>query len=231
MYSYRWWWIGGAYPDTSNWNGGGAGGAGAVHDRNNVTLDLSGPWSFNVTIGAGGSAKGTQQAKGNDGSSSAAAFPTGTLTAPGGGGGGVSDPSFPAQVGRAGGSGGGGASYNPPSDNTGGSGDGDPFPGTPGNSPPNGWGHDGGDGSHGGPHYGSGGGGGGGGNAGAAAHPKVLVKKLWWYWILCSCYVQKSCIYTTTWTFWYCPLVIILLAVAVVSIQDLVIEELVEVKD
>ena len=66
------------------------------------------------------------------------AFPAATVTAPGGGRGGHPG-SYP---GGAGGSGGGARGNRDPS--VGGNGQGDPFPGTPGTSPSNGWGHPGG---------------------------------------------------------------------------------------
>ena len=50
-------------PSSSGSHGGGGGGAGAVYDRDNVALNLSGPFSFNVTVGAGG-ARGQAGTKG-----------------------------------------------------------------------------------------------------------------------------------------------------------------------
>ena len=144
-------------PNSSGAHGGGGGGAGAVYDRNNVSLNLSGPFSFNVTIGAGGNRAVAPGNKGVGGSPSIVAFPTGTLTAPGGGAGGVSV--SPLKDGNPGGAGGGASNYSPP-DGTGGVGAGAPWPGTPGNDPGSGWGGDGGTSTAAAGSYGGGGGGG-----------------------------------------------------------------------
>ena len=161
---------GGSCPDHAGGGGAGGGGAGALHDLTDGDhidgsgVDLTGPFNFNVTCGAGGNGGfvpyptgdgngppgaivngGTWQ--GSDGSNTTVAFPSGTITAAGGGCGGYSTPpSGPPttlRYGRPGGSGGGGALYTP---YPGGEGTGAPFPGTPGDSPPAGWGHDGGNG-------------------------------------------------------------------------------------
>ncbi len=146
-------------PSASGAHGAGGGGAGAVYDRDNISLNLSGPWTFNVTVGAGG-AKGSSGNKGSNGANSVVAFPTGTLTAPGGGAGGISYPGGPPYrtVGSPGGAGGGGSNYGGSEPKDGGDGDGAPWPGTPGNDPGVGWGGDGGDGRI--PGYSGGGGGG-----------------------------------------------------------------------
>ncbi len=189
---------GGSCPDHGGGDGAGGGGAGALHDLTDGDhvdgsgIDLTGPFNFNVTCGGGGEGGfvpgptpqgggapgaiangGTWQ--GGDGGDSTVAFPTGTITAAGGGCGGYSTPTASLRDGRNGGSGGGAACYPPYS---GGEGSGAPFPGTPGDSPPLGWGHDGGDGGNTptpgemNPCYFGGGGGGAGGagnNAGTGA--------------------------------------------------------------
>ena len=155
---------GGSCPDHGGGGGAGGGGAGALHDLTNgdhVTgsgVDLTGPFNFNVTCGAGGNGGfvpaptpngggapgaiingGTWQ--GSDGGDTTVAFPTGTITAAGGGCGGMATPDPDTKAGRAGGSGSGAGLYSP---NLGGEATGAPFPGTPGDSPPAGWGNDGG---------------------------------------------------------------------------------------
>tara|TARA_R100001594_G_scaffold149627_1_gene208022 strand:- start:2890 stop:4218 length:1329 start_codon:yes stop_codon:yes gene_type:complete len=159
---------GGSSPDHDGGGGAGGGGAGALHDLtdgDHLTgsgIDLTGPFNFNVTCGAGGNGGfvpaptgdgdgapggiangGTWQ--GSDGGDTTVAFPTGTITAAGGGCGGYSTPPpgppTTMRYGRPGGSGGGAALYTP---NLGGTASGAPFPGTPGDSPPAGWGGAGG---------------------------------------------------------------------------------------
>ena len=147
-------------PSSSGAHGAGGGGAGAVYDRNNISLNLSGPFSFNVTIGAGGNRAVAPGNKGVSGSPSIVAFPTGTLTAPGGGAGGISVPSG-STSGNPGGAGGGASNYSSPGNpHPGGTGAGAPWPGTPGNDPGSGWGGDGGGSNTASPAYGGGGGGG-----------------------------------------------------------------------
>ena len=143
-------------PATSGAHGSGGGGAGAVYDRNNVALNLSGPWSFNVQVGGGGAKKAYE--RGGNGTPSFAAFPTGTLTAPGGGAGGVSVSG--SEPGNAGGAGGGASNYSGSDPFPGGDGDGAPWPGTPGNDPGSGWGGNGGTSVVASGSYGGGGGGG-----------------------------------------------------------------------
>ena len=168
---------GGSTPGHGGGGGSGGGGAGAVLDATNGPgnsgsgIDLTGPFNFNVTCGspgAGAPANGSDEARGSAGGSSTVAFPTGTLTAAGGGYGGIGEPD---EAGGPGGSGGGAGLYVP---NAGGTGSGADFPGIPGDSPPVGWGQDGGPGGYGGqspwsptnplsPFYCAGGGGGAGG--------------------------------------------------------------------
>ena len=115
---------------------GGGGGAGTYKTG---STPLSGTNSYTVTVGGGGGSLinglGAPDSARN-GNSSSIAFPS-TITAPGGGQGG----SWPNNPGIPGGSG-GGAGGGP----TGGHGSatGDPFPGTIGATPSNGWGHNGG---------------------------------------------------------------------------------------
>ena len=136
----------------------GAGGAGAY--RTGSTPIGAHPVSTSIQVGAGGAPMGAGP---NVTPPAAIGTPSyfGTpITAPGGGGGGTySSPG----TGLAGGSGGGGAGSGTPL--AGGTATGDPFPGTIGATPTNGWGHDGGDGFF-PPNYGSGGGGGAGGAGG-----------------------------------------------------------------
>ena len=155
---------GGSSPDHGGGGGSGGGGAGAVHDLtdgDHLTgsgIDLSGAFNFNVTCGTAGNGGfvpgptpqgggapgaiingGTWQ--GSDGGDTTVAFPTGTITADGGGCGGMATPNPDTKAGRAGGSGSGAGLYTV---NLGGEATGASFPGTPGDSPPAGWGNDGG---------------------------------------------------------------------------------------
>ena len=165
---------GGSTPGHGGGGGSGGGGAGAVHDLTNGPgnsgsgIDLTGPFNFNVTCGAGGEGGAYTGGTGEAGSNTTVAFPTGTITAAGGGHGGRGNP---AEDGGDGGSGGGASLYVP---NVGGEATGAAFLGVPGDSPPIGWGQDGGPGGYGGqspwsptnplaPFYVSGGGGGAGG--------------------------------------------------------------------
>lgn len=130
---------------------GGGGGAGAWVEN---SQPISGSNTFTVTVGGGGA--GALSATKYPGSNSTINFPT-SVTAQGGGAGGS-----PSSLnGDAGGSGGGARGNG---SNTGGTGNGDPFPGTPGNSPANGWGNDGGSSA---PSNSAGGGGGAGGVGGS----------------------------------------------------------------
>ena len=101
--------------------------------------------------------------KGSNGTPSYAVFPSGTITAPGGGAGGISKhPVVSFCEGNPGGAGGGASNYSA-GDNphSGGTGDGDPWtPETPGPDPGSGWGGDGGNSDTASPSYGGGGGGG-----------------------------------------------------------------------
>ena len=186
---------GGSTPGHGGGGGSGGGGAGAVHDATNGPgntgsgIDLTGPFNFSVTCGAGGAgatAPGSTGASGAVGGDSTVAFPTGTVTAAGGGFGGYppNPGGVPAEGGGVGGSGGGASLY---SNRIGGVASGADFPGVPGDSPPVGWGQDGGPGGYGGqspwsptnplaPFYVAGGGGGAGGKGisggtGRAAYP------------------------------------------------------------
>ena len=178
---------GGAPAGPTGAGGAGGGGAGAVHDATNGPgntgsgIDLTGPFNFSVTCGAGGAGAPYTGGNGVVGGDSTVAFPTGTITAGGGGYGGKGNPT---EDGGPGGSGGGAALYVP---RVGGTGSGADFTGVPGDSPPVGWGQDGGPGGYGGqspwsptnplaPLYVSGGGGGAGGKGisggtGRAAYP------------------------------------------------------------
>ena len=120
-----------------NYRGGG-GGAGAYKTGN---TPVSGANSIAVTIGAGGRApsSGFIPSPGANGNATSIAFP-GVITAPGGGTGGT----WPNRAGTDGGSGGGAGGGPGTATDRFGIGSGDPFPGTIGNTPPNGWGHDGG---------------------------------------------------------------------------------------
>ena len=149
---------------------GGGGGAGTWMEGTSVVGNSA---SFTVTVGAGGQAgDGAIPQAATQGVASSSAFPAGTITAPGGGAGG-NPSSYP---GGEGGSGGGSRGNRTPS--VGGNGTGDPFPGTPGVSPSNGWGNDGGDAEN--PGTGGGGGGAGGiggnGNNGDGANGGLSVQ-------------------------------------------------------
>ena len=95
---------GSSNPSGGGSHGAGGGGAGAVYDRDNISLNLSGPWTFNVTVGGGG-AVGSSGNKGSAGAASVVAFPTGTLTAPGGGAGAISASPSSLTAGNPGGAG------------------------------------------------------------------------------------------------------------------------------
>ncbi len=146
---------------------GGGGGAGAY--RTGTTPVNATPGTLNLTVAIGAGAAGESTTTyipaapvgkiGRSGSASSINFPTGTITSSGGGAGGAWDD----LAGAAGGSGGGGGSDNPSTSGTpGANGTGDPFPGTIGATPSNGWGHNGGQGGQ-YLSFGSGGGGGAGG--------------------------------------------------------------------
>ena len=136
---------------------GGGGGAGAWREG---STPISGSGTHTVTIGSGGAAQfGSSSNSSQDGGSSSIQFPS-VITAAGGGGGG-SPGVAPNDNGRSGGSGGGGRANRPSS---GGTGTGDPYPGSgPQVSPANGWGNDGGGGGVSNPAGGGGGAGKGGG--------------------------------------------------------------------
>ena len=116
---------------------GGGGGAGTYKTG---STPVSGTNAINVTVGSGGAAfvSGYPSPAGN-GNASSIAFPS-TITAPGGGMGGSWDDRAATSGGSGGGAGGGPSA---PGSN-GGSSTGDPYPGTIGATPSNGWGHDGG---------------------------------------------------------------------------------------
>ena len=146
---------------------GGGGGAGAYRTGTTPVNATPGSLGLTVTIGAGAAGESTTTyipaapvgKIGRSGSASSINFPTGTITSAGGGYGGAWDD----LAGGNGGSGGGGGSDNPTTNgSSGGTGSGDPFPGTIGATPSNGWGHNGGQGGQ-YLSYGSGGGGGAGG--------------------------------------------------------------------
>ena len=135
---------------------GGGGGAGAVR-HGTTAIDNTGPGNPSTTtvqVGAGGVYVAPEGPNGNGTSS----FFGSPITSPGGGmGSGYETP----YAGIPGGSGGGAGGY--PSDNSGGTSSGDPFPGNPADtSPANGWGYDGGATTPGGNQQGGGGGGAGG---------------------------------------------------------------------
>ena len=145
----------------------GAGGAGAYRT---ATMPIGNSVTCPVTIGYGGNGwpqsmypfapSGTRGAQGGN---TVFAHPTAPITSPGGGyGQGRSSP----LVGNPGGSGGGGSDWGGGA-GEGGTATGDPFPGTIGATPANGWGGDGGDGSD--DDAGAGGGGGAGGNGGTGS--------------------------------------------------------------
>ena len=176
----------GTFATTSDWSsanveyvvvgGGGAGsggGGGAGAYRTGTTPIGAHPVSTTVTVGAGGVSQlspGPWQGYITNGTPSSFGSP---ITSPGGGHGGNTNPH---DAGIDGGSGGGGGAY-PSSGEAGGTGSGDPFPGTIGSTPTNGWGNDGGSGSYPTPNPNipgsSSGGGGGAGSAGtpAATYP------------------------------------------------------------
>ena len=132
---------------------GGGGGAGAY--KTGTTPIGSHPVSTVIQVGAGGVGN-AMEAPSSVGNGTPSYFGT-PITSPGGGQGGTYVTSSDGPDGVAGGSGGGGgglAASGP------GPGSGDPFPGTIGATPPNGWGNDGGAGS--GNPIGAGGGGAGG---------------------------------------------------------------------
>ena len=136
---------------------GGGGGAGAWREG---STPIAGSGTHTVTVGAGGRANYDAPTRSyQDGGSSSIQFPS-VITAAGGGGGG-SPGSAPNDAGRPGGSGGGGRANRA---SAGGTGSGDPYPGSgPQVSPANGWGNDGSGASPGNPGGGGGGAGKGGG--------------------------------------------------------------------
>ena len=174
----------GTFATTSDWPGSGAtveyvivggggagvgGGGGAGAYRTGTTPIGAHPVSTSIQVGAGGRTQlspSTEQDAATDGTPSYFGTP---LTSPGGGHGGDTNPH---SAGQPGGSGGGGGAY-PSSGSAGGTGSGDTFPGTIGNTPSNGWGYDGGNGSYPTPNPqipgSSSGGGGGAGGAGTPA--------------------------------------------------------------
>ena len=122
----------------SGWDIGGGGGAGAFLSNTNHPIGTH-PVSVSVQVGGGGRKSSvpsypspSDPAYGTPGTPSYFGTP---LTAPGGGHGG--SPAPPAQNGDSGGSGGGGGYAT-----SGGPSTGDPYPGTPGTTPANGWGHE-----------------------------------------------------------------------------------------
>ena len=149
----------GVFETTSNWasntdveyvmvGGGGAGGetryrggGGGAGCYKTGSFPVNHPSPFNVIIGQGGKniaqgstgpdVSGQPSSSGNGGTTT-----FGSITAPGGGMGGAY-PNYPGIQGGSGG-GAGGSAVN------GGTSNGDPFPGTLGATPPNGWGHPGG---------------------------------------------------------------------------------------
>ena len=119
-----------------NYRGGG-GGAGTYKTGN---TPVSGSNNINVVIGGGGAHFGAYGPGTNgNGNASSISFPS-TITAPGGGMGG----SWPNNAGTNGGSGGGAGGGPGTGTDRFGVATGDPFPGTIGNTPSNGWGHNGG---------------------------------------------------------------------------------------
>jgi len=116
-----------------------SGGGGAGGYRTGTTPIGAHPVSTTITIGAGGLGGEVNPvyATGNNGSASVFGSP---IPAAGGGGGGV----YPTNNAHSGASGGGSGGASSPV--TGGAATGDPFPGTIGATPANGWGHPGGDG-------------------------------------------------------------------------------------
>lgn len=137
----------------------GGGGAGGLMVG---SMPISGPQTVTMTVGAGGN--GTRwdvESNVTQGVASSINQPAAPdVSAPGGGKGGWGGPQgAPALNGGAGGSGGGASSYSG-GQGSAGTGYGDPFPGTYGDAPVNGWGNDGGAASSSAPNYGLGGGGG-----------------------------------------------------------------------
>ena len=148
--------------------GGGAGGAGGgmsggggagTYKTNTTPANTPTATPMAVTVGNGG---GTATAKGwytstNSGPNawsaagmpSSVVFPAGTITSPGGGQGSAGSPSYAGGTanGYAGGSGGGGGGGAGAGAGSAGTGNGDPFPGTIGSTPTNGWGNDSGAGA------------------------------------------------------------------------------------
>ena len=160
---------GGASGGACNTDNPGGGGAGAYLTD---STPISGSNTITVQVGDGGFGVGSPVDGGWDGQPS---FFGPTRTAPGGGAGGINtpgstpnSPTTTAPGGRAGnpGGSGGGGGY---SDGLGGTASGDPFPGTIGATPANGWGHDGATGFGGGASYWAAGGGGGAGSAGESS--------------------------------------------------------------
>ena len=158
-------------PNVGNRSVGG-GGAGALFYGTELEVPATATWPIAIGKGAAGGGMVADAAfvPGQTGGNSVLTHPNApdSVTAPGGGGGaGTANPGIPAGV--AGGSGGGAASGG----SAGGTGAGDS--GHPGGidveSPPNGWGNDGGVGSPGPASYWYGGGGGGGSALGTAATP------------------------------------------------------------
>ena len=169
--------------------GGGGGGAGC-YKTNSIPISTPTATGMAVQVGEGGIGGAAGGPSGNiapgspdayDGAAgqpSTVAFPTGTITSPGGGDGGRSGagPGY-GTPGGSGGSGAGAGGYNPPSGTApGGTGDGDTFPGTIGATPANGWGHDGGAYTN-TSNWNAGSGGGGAGSAGAQATNSPVPEK------------------------------------------------------
>lgn len=129
---------GGGAGGEKDWRGGG-GGAGAY--KTGTFTIAAHPVATTITIGGGGAPQypASPSSSGN-GVDSSIVNPATTITAAGGGMGGAYS-NIAGQPGGSGGGGGGGISAPV----AGGTGSGDPFPGTIGATPSNGWGHDGGD--------------------------------------------------------------------------------------
>ena len=153
--------IGGGGAGGGNVQGGG-GGAGAY--RTGTTPIGAHPVATTIQVG-GGAVSNPSPVISSTGTPSYFGTP---ITAPGGGSGG----NYPALAAVSGGSGGGGWGAGPGgAPNAGATGTGDPFPGTIGATPVNGWGNDGGQGgTYAEPGYGPAGGGGAGG-AGSDGNP------------------------------------------------------------
>ena len=97
--------------------GAGTGGGGGAGGLLTASTPFSGPFSFAVNVGAGavgGTPASPSTLKGNQGTQSSAAFPTGTITATGGGYGGAGSFQDPTNYGGPGGSGGGGGNGGTP---------------------------------------------------------------------------------------------------------------------